>query len=57
MLKSLEQVELSETCEAILAEFRIREAEKIRVEAQRKLYRNQPMTTSVRLTVTATCNP
>lgn len=36
-LKSLEQVELSETCEAILAEFRIREAEKIRVEALRKL--------------------
>lgn len=35
-LKSLAQVELSETCEAILAEFRIREAEKIKSEALRK---------------------
>jgi len=36
-LKSLEQVQLSETCEAILAEFRIREAKKIKIEALRKL--------------------
>jgi len=36
-LKSLEQVELSEACEAILSEFRSREAEKIKIEARRKL--------------------
>ena len=36
-LKSLEQVELSEACEAVLSEFRSREAKKIKVEALRKL--------------------
>jgi hypothetical protein len=36
-LKSLGQVELSEACEAILSEFRRREAEKIKIEALRKL--------------------
>jgi len=36
-LKTLGRVELSETCEAVLAELRSREAEKIKLAAQMKL--------------------
>jgi hypothetical protein len=36
-LKSLEQAQLSEACEAVLSEFRFREAEKMRIDALRKL--------------------